>query len=346
MPVAPLPVGGEPSRIAVLVALRDVAAQAAAIDVVAADDDHGAIAPAATELCELLEHTLELLAALQLVDDDDTAIADLDRLEQRLELRAAIWLPDVCAAATTELRRALRELLAAVGDDDRVIAIDNGRRKLRRAAGAVLDAAREHGGRDLLGGEPRGRHQLAELASGLAVRQLYAQFRRALRGASEVGARAGLDAVLAAVRHAGNALAALVADRGYSEVRARDRRALRKLRERALLWLRHDRSVAVGLQLLDDIHACGEALRAINRRQLVAVHDSALVSVLGRTTSTPPAAWFTQLDALFGLDDALDAVLDRARMITDGDHALAPLVPLARAALARLAHGVSARGKI
>ncbi|HEY0987851.1 MAG TPA: 30S ribosomal protein S5 [Kofleriaceae bacterium] len=197
---------------------------------------------------------------------------------------------------------------------------------------AVLEAARATGVYDAFAGASSGCHHAADIESALAIRQLYARFRRSLRRATDDTP----EAVLAAVRYAGGAIAALVSDPDYADVRASDRAVLRALRDRALHWARGDRSVAAGLHLLDDVWTCGDLLRGINRRQELREHDRALIAVLGRGPDSDTAAWFARLDALVGLDDELDAVLDRARAARDDAAALDRVVPEALVRLAQV----------
>jgi hypothetical protein len=295
-----------------LFALRELAGDAAALDPHAADGDDAAIAAIATQIGALLGRVLALFAELQ-AGEPEIAIddPDLDALEPDA------WAPsprprvaDVCFAAAFELRRAHRELAVAASAFECLVAAETGRRKLRRAIRAVLEAAREDGVHDVLGGEHVGHHQVADVASGLAVRRLYAKFRRALRDPTD----SSPEAVLAAVRYAGGALATLVTAPDYADVRASDRAVLRNLRERALAWARSDRGVRTGLHLLEDVRTCGDLMRGINRRQELRAHDRALLDRVGAGPHAQLAIerWLDALDPLFGLDDALDDLLARA----------------------------------
>jgi hypothetical protein len=133
--------------------------------------------------------------------------------------------------------------------------------------------------------------------------------------------------VLEAVRYAGGALSTLAGKPCYADVRFSDRVVLRRLRERALTWARHDRSVPAGLRLLDDIWTCSDLLRGINRRQELRDHDRALIPRLLRGPDDDVAAWFVELDSLYGLDDDLDQLFERARAIAKAGGALDRLVP-------------------
>jgi hypothetical protein len=299
MPAAPVVAVDEVLRPALLVALRDIVGAADA-----ADGNTVATERLWSGLRRMLERALELLAALQGAEDD----------------AATTQIADLCFAGTMELRRVLRELNAAADDHGRLVAAEACRRKMRRAIRAVLEAAREAGVHDMFG-EPGG--CAADLASAVAIRRLYARFRGSLRRAADDTP----EAVLAAVRYAGFALATLVSEPDYADVRASDRAVLRELRERALQWARGDRAVPAGLHLLDDVFTCGDLLRGINRRQELREQDGALIAALARSPDAETGGWFARLDALFGLDDDLDRLLERTRAVQGDAAALDRLVP-------------------
>jgi hypothetical protein len=107
---------------------------------------------------------------------------------------------------------------------------------------------------------------------------------------------------------------------------------LRRLRERALAWARHDRGVSSGQQLIADLWTSGDLLRGINLRQELQHHDRELVARLAGGPRGDPAEWFASLEPLFGMDDHLDAILDTARA---DPNAIPKCVPHALACLAR-----------
>lgn len=311
-----------------LLELRELASAAARIDL-GADPD--ATVVAAGRLRDLLSRTIALLAAVQAVDDDPAA--DLPELADDAwgggdaDGRAHRLVGDVCFAGGLELRRVLRELDAARAPDDAAIAGEAARRKLRRGVRAVLESAREAGDPDILGGEHQGHHQVADLAPALAVRRLYATFRRALRAPVD----ASPEAVLMAVRYAGGGLAALLTSPDYGEVRAADRIVLRRLRERVLTWARERGSLTEGHRLLADVATTADLLRGINRRQELRAHDLALIAQLAAGPTDDVTGWLARLEALFGLDDELDRLAAAARTTTTPERHVPGL-------LARLAH--------
>jgi hypothetical protein len=81
------------------------------------------------------------------------------------------------------------------------------------------------------------------------------------------------------------------------------------------------------VHLLDDVFTCGDLLRGINRRQELCEHDGALIAALARSPDAETGGWFARLDALFGLDDDLDRLLERTRAVQGDAAALDRLVP-------------------
>jgi hypothetical protein len=312
-PAIPLTDDDAARQLELLFMLRDLAGEAAAIDL----DDETRLSSELDELFRILERTILTLDGLQSLDDPDPAL-EWEELETAVEPDAWSGSPrsrqlpnvaDLSFAGGLELRRVHRDMLAATNLDARLSAGEAIRRKVRRAIRATLEAARE-AGVDVLGGEHQGHHQVADVASGLAVRRLYARFRRSLRRPAEASAAAVLDAV----RYAGGALATLVTCPDYADVRASDRAVLRRLRERALAWARHDRGTVSGLQLIEDLWTSADLLRRINRRQELLHHDRELAARLSAGPVGTIDEWFRELDALFGMDDRLDGILDLVRV--------------------------------
>lgn len=224
-------------------------------------------------------------------------------------------LADVCFAGVLELNRAAQELRHAQAGDDVLVALETAVRKLRRALRAVLETALLNGDTELVGAEQlRGRDGF-DLESTLAVRRLYAEFRRSLRRPQEESA----EAVLTSLRYAAGGLATLMSSPFYDRARVSDRRLLRRLQERLLLWARSDRAVERGLEVLDDVWTCADLLRDISRRQELKVHDLALLRQLTSASTEASEPWLNQLGQLFGLDDALDLLIDQGRTALSAD---------------------------
>lgn len=305
---------GAVARLDVLQALRTLTGEVASLDLRSGDDDAATAAANAAQLRDVVVRALALFAELQ---DLEPAPPE-DEPDAWTVSDAAPRIGDVCFAGGLELRRVARELTAAQNLDELVTAAETARRKLRRAVRAVLEVARARHGHDLLSGVT-GPHPVADLGAALAVRRLYAEFRRGLRRPTDDSA----EAVLVAVRYAGGALAALVASPDYADVRASDRAILRRLRERALRWARGSREVQAGLHLLEDVWTCGDLLRGINLRQELRAHDAAALAALrapGAAAQLP--AWLAHLYALDGLDDGLDALIARTRALAALDAGL------------------------
>lgn len=280
-----------------LFALRDLARELAQVTLV----DETALDREVVAISSVVVRTIAQLETLQQLGDPDPVL-EWDELEHTKVLestRGAPVVSDLAFAGALELRRVARELDAARAGDDRLVAAETARRKLRRAIKATLDAAE-------IGGVEVGEHQGADLASGLAVRRLYARFRRDLRRPDAETQ----ECVLAAVRYAGVALATMVTSPDYADVRASDRAVLRRLRERALEWARGSREIATGLELIEDLWTCSDLLREINQRQELRHHDRELARSLRVGPGDDPKAWLAALQPLAGRDDRLDALLE------------------------------------
>jgi len=219
-------------------------------------------------------------------------------------------LADVCFAAVLELNRASADLARAHTIEDAWVAQETALRKLRRAARAVIEAAEESGLRRTEAGELLRHRSGIDLATTLALRRLYADFRRALRRPLDDTP----EAVLTALRYAAGALATLISSADYAHARVWDRATLRRLQQRLFAWAHSGKPNDRGLELLDDIATSADLLRGINRRQELRLHDAALIHRLCSATTVPDSAtWLSELHSLFGLDDQLDTLLDRAR---------------------------------
>jgi len=253
----------------------------------------------------LLERGVVVLSELQRQDSRDDEL-DLDTIDDLFSDNVPTRssrprVADLCFAGLMEIKGSLRELAEAREHDARHAAIESAGRKLRRALRAVLALAAE--GTSI---PPFPSATAEEVESALAVRRLYAGFRRGLRRAEE----STPESVLRAVQYAAGAIATLVASPEYASLRASDRAMLRGLRDRAFAWARSTRNVAEGLSVLEDIHTSADLLRGINQRQELRVHDW---DALARLPTAPLAERLTLLMRLEGLDDHLDRLIDRMR---------------------------------
>lgn len=147
----------------------------------------GLAAPRArvTELTELLQRAVQCLQLLEelYVEQGDDELLGFEGEPTTLagvpiELATSPKLADVCFAGVLELNRSAQELRQARSDDDVLVALETAARKLRRALRAVIETALLSGEAGLTGAEQlRGRDGF-DLESTLAVRRLYAAFRR------------------------------------------------------------------------------------------------------------------------------------------------------------------------
>lgn len=297
----------------VFVALREIEARAS---VIAADAERQGWTPEATarEFSLLLDRAIGALLSLDAPLEDE-AEPRVDSVFERQLLGtgeaegAPTRLSDLCFPAVFELKHVRTDLLAARTSDDLTAASERASGKLRRAIAFILTATGDTPSSRGAAIERRRANDLAEVASALAVRRLYATFRQSLRRPDQETP----EAVLSALRYAAGALATLVSSPEYAAVRGSDRALLRRLHERILSWGKQQHVLEVGLHLLDDVFTSADLLRDINRRQELRAHDQALSLALLAAPPEDAALFFERLSALFGLDDALDAVLAEAK---------------------------------
>lgn len=282
-----------------------------AIDPRVHEGEHDGLHRTADELHALLGRAIATLEELSSNDDDahededepgageDTRQLDESGTAFRL---SPPRLANVCFAGTYELGRVRREHAGARTLPELLVWTETARRKLLRAFRAVLDAADDDSVQN-----DTWRNPSSDMHAALAVRRLYASFRRGLRRPVSDAA----DDVLAAVRYAAGALATLVAAPSYADVRASDRALLRDLHERVIHWARTDRDPTRGAQLLDDVWTTADLLRDLHRRQELRAHDAAAVRATLAGPGDDPEGWLARLRTLAGLDDELDSLVDR-----------------------------------
>jgi hypothetical protein len=109
-----------------------------------------------------------------------------------------------------------------------------------------------------------------ELERSLRLRRTYVTFREKIRVLGEPDA----NEVLHALRAVASALAGLVADEAYPDMRAQDRMQLRSLQRRIASWLGAETTDgAHGVTLFHEVQAFVETLRQVNWRQELVRHD-------------------------------------------------------------------------
>lgn len=266
----------------------------------------------------MLDRAVALLSELQRQEagDEEVEIDGFDDMfsdapEPARSSRATV--ADLCFAGLMETKASLRDLAEAREEDAVEAALESAARKLGRALRAVVSRAVE--GTSM---PPIPAATTEEIDAALAVRRVYAKFRRGLRRADA----ATPEGVLRAVQYAAGAIATLTSAAEYGALRSSDRAMLRGLRARAFAWARGARVIEDGLSVLEDIHTSADLLRGINQRQELRVHDW---DTLARLPGARENERVVLLMRLEGLDDELDRFIDRMR---NGDNVeeLWPLV--------------------
>jgi hypothetical protein len=149
-----------------------------------------------------------------------------------------------------------------------------------------------------------------ELESSLRLRKAYVTFREKIRGIGEPTT----ENVLHALRAVASALAWLVADETYRDMRAQDRMQLRSLQRRIASWLGAETMEgALGLTLFREAASFVETLRQVNWRQELVRHD---IQVLRRAAIFGERAerereFPSDLRAALGRLGGLNAEVDR-----------------------------------
>jgi hypothetical protein len=241
-----------------------------------------------------------------------TAGAELPRAAAR-SAADELWrvLGDTCFTAAGDLKKAQRALGVGASHEDRVVGCDGARRKIRRALRAVIEAHDSAVGShpELVGDREH------ELEAGLAVRRMYAKFRRSLVTCDDA---ADAACVRRALRYGAVAFAVMVGSTDFSEVRMSDRRTLLGLQARILDWARSGSDAGEGWRLYKDITAAADLLRSVNMRQELVAHDAVLLRscrerLLAASGDGPaPRDVLEELRGLQGRDDELDGLLAHA----------------------------------
>jgi hypothetical protein len=168
----------------------------------------------------------------------------------------------------------------------------------------------------------------SEVSRSLEVRRQYARLRQSIAGEQPTP-----DTLLRALRRVGTSIAILVGRDIYPELRVHDRRQLRELQGRILVWLRGPadtpEAVTDGLRLWQDLVGFAGLLQQVSRRQELVEHDAAVLAEARRAleVSAGPIddAVLLALRSLRGLDEELDALL-----VANAEDARSYLAPVAR----------------
>jgi hypothetical protein len=289
------------------------------------------------KLDELERRSEEIVssAGLEAIDVEDASGVDPTNA-----LAAAAWRDqaDTCFTSKLELRRAVQRLPERkVRHDVRVVAFESLHRKLERALRATADGTRRASEGP---NAPRSAEGEGDVAAALAVRAMYARFRRSVpRGKLDA-----LEPVMRAVREAGVGLAVMFGSSDFSEVRLADRYLLLGLQARIISWLRGPESFRRGADVVADVRSTADLLMGINLRQELRAHDRAAVRAGLLTRPSPQEShavrlWLASLRDLRGRDEELDDQLERAQR-----GALPEAIAPTRAALERLAREMDTEG--
>jgi len=288
----------------------------------------------AAPLRAAIADAIAAVAQLELLLDGDRQREPTETdWEDGQRLTDELWrqVADVCFAARGDLRRAERTIHGAhaggASHDERLAACEGAHRKLRRALGAVLGALGRASDRSF----PVLAELDGEAGSAVAVRRMYAKFRRSLPPC-DPGEPAS---VRRALRYAAVSLAVMVGAGDFSDIRTQDRALLLQLQSRILRWARDGASDGDGVALYRDIVIAADLLRSINLRQELAAHDQrrlgeAAAALAADDPAAALAAARPALRDLDGRDDALDALVERSLREPPSD----ALVRALRAALA------------
>jgi hypothetical protein len=284
-------------------------------------DDDAAVARAALfapRLARAIEEAVALLETAQQRYESNPAAGDpvpelesLDDIGRLISTEVAGQeIADLIFLARADLRGALQDLVAAIDREDflRVASsCDAGMRTLKRTLISVESALY-----DFEGLEPPMR-VWSDLEVSLSTRRLYADLRREvlrgpLPGDGEVADR------LATIHDHLDHLREVDL---YPLLRFDDRVTMRELRRRISAWIVADpHDLVAGHRLWQDLTGFAELVEEVNHRQELRQHDRALLrraynQLFGRAAQlrSVSADLLAQLDALYGLDDDLDALL-------------------------------------
>jgi hypothetical protein len=287
-------------------------------------EDDAAVARSALfapRLAQEIEQAVALLQAAQehyerfgtIADEQVADVESLDDIGRMISSEiAGQEVADLLFIARTELKGTLQDLIASIDQEDflRVASsCDSGLRTLKRTLISVESAIYEFEGMD-----PPMR-QWSDLEISLQTRKMYSDVRRYILRSPKLSDQK-LPDHLAGVHDRLDRLRDLEI---YPLLRFDDRVTMRELRRRIGSWvIQEPHDLLAGRRLWGDLTGFAELLKEVNHRQELRQHDRALLrrayhQLFGRAShpAEMPEDMLYQLDALYGLDDELDELLER-----------------------------------
>jgi hypothetical protein len=259
----------------------------------------------------LLEDALELVASvLEITSEEEEPTEGTDSLSAAPQSHSRLDLGTVAFFAQLELRSTrerLRHVTQTAGPVALLGACDSSLRGIHKALGALDGAVSERCG------SPTLFDFASDLDRSLRVRRCYGRFRDKMLAADAVPD----DHPRRRLRWAGTAIAMLVGDKVYPELRVADRLQIRELQHRILAWLRLPVAASThlaGHELWSDLMAFVGMLERINQRQELQEHDQRLLrsaaSYAKRAFSSRfPEEFVAELRSLTGREPELDELL-------------------------------------
>lgn len=258
----------------------------------------------------LLADALELVASVLDVTSEEEPTEGADSTSAAPTSHSRLDLGTVAFFAQLELRgtrERLRHVTQTAGPIALLGACDSSLRGIHKALGALDSAISERCG------SPALFDFATDLDRSLRVRRCYGRFRDKMLAADAVAD----DHPRRRLRWAGTAIAVLVGDKVYPELRVADRLQIRELQHRILAWLRLPVAAsthAAGHELWSDLMAFVGMLERINQRQELQEHDQRLLrsarSYAKRALSSRfPEEFVAELRSLTGREPELDLLL-------------------------------------
>jgi hypothetical protein len=207
-------------------------------------------------------------------------------------------------------------------------ALDSARRRVRKSLTAVTAMLCAFEGLEA----PLG--FASELERSIEVRRVYARLRKSIGEGEEPSD----EELRARLRGVGTQVAMLIGRTIYPELRVDDRFQIRTLQQRILEWLREydgsERANLTGRRLWQDVAGFARVLGTVNQRQELLEHDARVVAIANGTLfgrsprAEVPGGLLGRLEALVGLDEELDALIEEKS--TEAEKWRAPITRLAR----------------